>query len=152
MYGTNYSSMYTPKTTTTLPSAEIGAAIGAFLAAFAIFFIVLAVVTVVVLIAQWKMFKKAGRKPWEALIPVHNFIVEMELAKIETYWYFLTLLVCIPFIGWIAPIVLYFWKNIELAKAFGKSTGFGILLSLLPFVGYPMLGFGNAEYQGNNKE
>ena len=106
------------------------------------------ILSIVIIIARWQIFKKAGKKPWESLIPIHSGIVEMEIGKIETYWYFLNLLIVIPILGWIAPIFLYFWTNIALSKAFGKGIGFGILLSLIPVIGYPILGFGNAEYQG----
>lgn len=145
MYGTDYSYLTTPSST------AASNYIGVFAGAFSGFFIIIGILSILILIAQWQMFKKAGRKPWEALIPVHSFIIEMELANIETYWCFLTIAAIIPVIGWIAPVILYFWKNIELSKAFGKGTGFGVLLTLLPFIGYPMLGFGNAEYQGNIK-
>ena len=36
--------------------------------------------------------------------------------------------------------------SIEVAKAFGKGTGFGVGLALLSFVFYPLLGFGDAVY------
>lgn len=39
--------------------------------------------------------------------------------------------------------------NIEIAHNFGKSTGFGIILSLFSWIGYPILGFGNATYIDN---
>ena len=45
------------------------------------------------------------------------------------------------------PIVLIY-PSIQLAKAFGKGTGFGICLYLFSFVCYPILGFGDAEYIG----
>lgn len=36
--------------------------------------------------------------------------------------------------------------GIEVAKAFGKGTGFGVGLALFSFVFYPLLGFGDAVY------
>ena len=38
--------------------------------------------------------------------------------------------------------------SLDMAKSFGKEVGYGILLALLPIIGYPMLAFGNAQYQG----
>ena len=38
--------------------------------------------------------------------------------------------------------------SVDIAKSFGKGTGFGIGLALLPFIFYPILGFGDAQYQG----
>jgi hypothetical protein len=36
---------------------------------------------------------------------------------------------------------------IPLAEKFGKGTGFGIGLLFLPFVFFPMLAFGDAQYR-----
>ena len=38
--------------------------------------------------------------------------------------------------------------SIDLAKSFGKTTGYGIGLWLLSFIFYLMLGFGSAAYVG----
>ena len=106
-----------------------------------ILIIALAVLT---LVAKWKVFKKANVDGWEALIPIHSDIVEMQLGGMKTYWYFLNLIA----ICGIGPLVVLFWKSILLAKAFGKGAGFGVLLALFPFVCYPILAFGSAQYVG----
>ena len=106
-----------------------------------ILIIALAVLT---LVAKWKVFKKANVDGWEALIPIHSDIVEMQLGGMKTYWYFLNLIA----ICGIGPLVVAFWKSILLAKAFGKGAGFGVLLALFPFVCYPILAFGSAQYVG----
>ena len=40
---------------------------------------------------------------------------------------------------------------LEMAKVFGKSAGFGVGLIFLPFVFYPILAFGSAQYKGSVK-
>ena len=50
----------------------------------------------------------------------------------------------IPLVNFIIAIILL----IDLAKSFGKGVGFGIGLLLLPFIFFPILGFGSAQYQG----
>jgi hypothetical protein len=37
---------------------------------------------------------------------------------------------------------------IDVAKSFGKDAAYGIGLALLPFIFYPLLGFGDARYLG----
>jgi hypothetical protein len=37
---------------------------------------------------------------------------------------------------------------LDLAKSFGKETVWAIGLIVLPFIFYPLLGFGDAQYQG----
>jgi VIT1/CCC1 family predicted Fe2+/Mn2+ transporter len=50
----------------------------------------------------------------------------------------------IPLVNFIIAIIL----NIDIAKNFGQGVGFGIGLIFLPFIFYPILGFGSAQYQG----
>ena len=54
-------------------------------------------------------------------------------------------LILIPLVN----IAIMFIINIALAKSFGKGTGFGIGLVLLPFIFVPLLAFGDAEYISN---
>lgn len=127
---------------------DIASGVGAVLAVLGslfIFILILGIAGIVALIAKWSVFKKAHVDGWEALIPVHNEVVELKLAGIKTYWYFLNLLVFPLAVG---PIILSFWRSIKLAHSFGKGTGFGIGLALLPVVFYPILAWGSAQYIG----
>ena len=111
------------------------------------------------LVALYKMFKKAGRKGYESLITGHNLFVEFELAGINPIWIlgivFGSVVCIIPFLGLIAYcaflIFIEIWLNIRLAKAFGKETGFGVLMAFFPYVMYPILAFGDAKYTAPKK-
>lgn len=93
-----------------------------------------------------KIFKKAGRKDaWAAFVPIYNMYVFYEVAGRPGWWAFLGF---IPFVGGIAALVTQIIGSLDMAKSFGKSSGFGVVLALLPFIGYPMLAFGDASYQG----
>lgn len=149
MYNNYYGSSYysTPPTTTTT-SGEAGAIIATILGLGIVFWLIVIALSILILVARWKVFKKAGVGGWESLIPVHSDIVELQLGGVQTYWWFLNLIVLCG----IGPIILAFWKNIALSKAFGKGTGFGVLLTFFPYVCYPILGFGKAEYVGPEKK
>lgn len=72
-------------------------------------FIVFAVFSVIRFIALWKLFKKAGVRPWRLLIPVGAYCDILELSGFHGL---LCLLVFIPFyiglvIGWFIPVLLY---------------------------------------------
>lgn len=88
----------------------------------------------------WKTFVKAGKPGWAAIIPIYNLIVLLEIAKKPIWWF---LLMLIPIVNFIIAIIVM----IEVAKAFGKGTGFGLGLAFLGFIFFPILGFGDAEYQ-----
>ncbi len=144
MYSSYYSTPYTTTVSKAATANDLGGVIATILGLGVLFWLIIIALSVLTLIARWKVFKKANIDGWEALIPIHNDVVELKLSGIETYWYFLNLIV----ICGIGPIVLTFWKNIALAKAFGKGIGFGILMTFFPFVCYPILAFGEAQYVG----
>lgn len=158
-YSSSYTSPY--KSTYSSTSSEIedlfAGALGVGMMIFIIVLLLFAVVAAIVtLVGQWKMFKKAGKDGYIALIPVYNVVAEMEMAGLPLYFWFVNygtiIFSLIPFIGgfigMIFSYVFLFIKNINLAKSFGKGTGFGVLMVFFPFVVYPMLGFGKAEYIG----
>ena len=92
-------------------------------------------------ISGWKVFSKAGKPGIASIIPIWNIVVMVEIAGKPVSWGLLILLVpC-------ANIYFAIMLVIELAKRFGKSSGFGIGLILLPFIFWPMLAFGSAQYQ-----
>ena len=122
----------------------IGAVVATILGLGAIFWLIVIALLVLTYVAKWKLFKKANIDGWEALIPVHSDIVELQLGGVKTYWYFLNLVV----LRGIGPLIFSFWKSIALSKAFGKGTGFGVLLAFFPYVCYPILAFGSAQYVG----
>lgn len=141
-----------PSASTYSKAASSPTSLDGLIAVLGAFFIVLLIIgiaaTVLTLVGQWKMFKKAGKEGYIALIPVYNVIVEMQLGGMPIYWFFLNYCAFIPLIGWIGPLVLLFWKDIKLAQAFGKGAGTGVLLAFFPYVMYPVLGFGKAQYVG----
>ena len=140
-----YTSYYTTSNVDTQQLANaLGSAFGAILGVGILFWLVAIALGILTIVAKWKVFKKANIPGWESLIPIHSDVVELQLGGIQTGWWFLNLIV----ICGIGPLVIHFWKSIALAKAFGKGAGFGVLLALFPFVCYPILAFGSAEYVG----
>lgn len=96
-------------------------------------------VIVLIIAGFWKTFAKAGQPGWAALIPIYNIIVLLQVAGRPIWWIILFL---IPVVSLIVAIIV----ALDVAKNFGKSVGFAIGLILLPFIFYPILGFGSAQY------
>ena len=94
-----------------------------------------------IVVANWKIFTKAGKPGWASIIPFYNLYVLFEIAGMNG-WLFL--LLCLPIVNIVMLILLY----INLAKAFGKGTGFILGLIFLPNIFTLILGFGSAQYQG----
>ncbi len=97
-------------------------------------------VLLIILISMWKIFEKAGKPGWAAIIPIYNVIVMLEIAGKPLWWFILML---IPIVNFVVLIIVL----IAFARNFGKGVGFAIGMLLLPFIFYPMLAFGDARYQ-----
>ena len=86
-------------------------------------FIFLLAVQIIHGLGTWKLYEKAGRKSWEAFIPVYNSIVLMKIIRRPTWW---TILLFIPVINLIMfPVV---W--IETLRSFGKNSTADTLLGI----------------------
>lgn len=97
---------------------------------------------VVIIAGMWKVFEKAGQPGWAAIVPFYNlYVLTCNIAKKEILWF---ILFFIPLVNLVAAIIV----SIEVAKKFGKTELFGVGLALLGFIFYPMLGFGDARYEG----
>jgi len=97
-------------------------------------------VIVVYIAGLWGVFTKAGKPGWASIIPIYNAIVMLEIAGKPLWWIILFFIPCVNFIAVILVAM-------DLAKNFGKGAGFGLGLAFLPFIFYPILGFGDARYQ-----
>ena len=96
---------------------------------------------IAVIAGWWMMFEKAGEAGWKSIIPIYNVIVLLKIVGREWWW---VLLMLIPFVGFIIWIIV----ALDLAKAFGRGTGFGIGLIFLTPIFSLILGFGSDTYKG----
>ena len=130
---------------------------------------VCAALCLLVLIAMWKVFRKAGRAGWKAVIPFYSAFTYWDVAWEEEQflvvlagsvavgllyfaavfmgWFGRILYIAISF-GWgIFALVRTIQMGIRMAHRFGKSTAFGVvLIALFSFIGLPILAWGSADY------
>jgi hypothetical protein len=99
------------------------------------------IVIVIYLAGMWATFVKAGQPGWAAIIPIYNIYIQLKIIGRPWWW---LLLLLIPIVN---IVILVIVAN-DMAKSFGKTVGFTIGLIFLPFIFYPILGFGSATYQG----
>ena len=102
---------------------------------------------VLIIVAQWKIFTKAGQEGWKALIPIYN-VVLYKIIGLSPWLLLLYLLSVVPVVGWIISIALSIVSTVKLAKAFNQSTAFIFGLLFLSPIFQMILGFGKAEYVG----
>ena len=105
--------------------------------------LVLLIIGVVVFIiaSMWKVFEKAGQPGWAAIVPIYNLYIMTKIGGKPGWW---VLLMLIPIVNY----VIIVWLYNMISKSFGKDEGFTAGLVLLGIVFWPILGFGDAKYQG----
>jgi hypothetical protein len=144
--------------------------------AFILLFSVISIaVGVATIIGEWKVFEKAGKPGWIALIPFYNNWTLFEISGVnplftlfsvgvlilnmfgslfnimgnsEELFYAISILLSLgSFALSIVFMVFSVMAALNLAKCFGKSSAYGIGLFFIPIVFYLMLGFDkNANY------
>jgi signal peptidase I len=77
-----------------------------------IFFLILQAIH---FLGTWKLYVKAGRKAWEALIPVYNAVILMKIINRPWWW---VILLFIPVINVIMLPVIW----VETIRSFGKNS------------------------------
>ena len=87
-------------------------------------FVFFLLVQIVHFLGTWKLYEAAGRKRWEAAIPVYNAIILMKIIGRPTWW---TILLFIPIINLIIFPVIW----IETLRSFGKRSGLDTFLGII---------------------
>lgn len=157
----------------------MGSAEGAILIFAILMFIFLGIIGLAIIVAtiigEWKVFEKAGKPGWIALIPFYNNWTLFEISGVnplfilfsvgavilsfgasmcnalgnssEVFYVFSMLLNLGSSALNIVFLVFAVMAALNLAKCFGKSSAYGIGLAFLPVIFYIMLGFDkNAKY------
>lgn len=86
-------------------------------------FVFFLVIQLIHFVGTWKLYESAGRKRWEAAVPIYNAIVLMKIIGRPTWW---TILLFIPVINLIMLPVIW----VETLRSFGKNSTLDTILVL----------------------
>ncbi|MGD0785595.1 MAG: DUF5684 domain-containing protein [Sedimentisphaerales bacterium] len=98
-------------------------------------------IIIFMIVSMWKVFEKAGQPGWASIIPIYNCYILLKIASKPGWW---LILMFIPLVNLVIAFITY----LGIAENFGKSTGFAVGLFFLPFIFFPILAFGDAQYSG----
>ncbi len=98
-------------------------------------------IIVFLIVAEWKVYVKAGQPGWAVLIPFYNFYILLKIVGKPGWW---LLLLFVPLVN----IVIGIYVIHLLSKSFGHDIGFTLGLIFLSFIFYPILGYGDSKYMG----
>ena len=105
-----------------------------------LFWIICVSVALFEIATMWKIYQKAGYPGWAAIIPIYNAIVLIQIARKPVWW---ILLYLVPLVNIIIAIIVTHNVSVN----FGKGAGFTLGLIFLGPIFYPILAWGDAEYQ-----
>lgn len=135
------------------------------------------VLVVLLIVANWRIFTKAGEKGWKCIIPFYNDYTLYKFTWSKTaFWvelicavvFFIANGICvgllngptsenvgmtllfaiISFASNLALIVIYIVSRVKLSVAFGHGGFWAFALIILPNIFTLILGFGTSEYIG----
>ena len=115
---------------------------------YGIFMILCLALAVFSIVCMWKVFQKAGKEGWKAIVPFLNVYTLFEITWGNGWLFLLLFLSVIPVIGSIAVLVISIITYVKLAKAFGKSGGFAVGLIFLSVIFMGILAFDSSTYLG----
>ena len=129
------------------------------------------IVYILVVIAEWRIFEKAGEKGWKALIPFYNLFVSHHIIGMSHVWFILDM------IFWTGELITEIFEGLpwyiddtflivasiftiiseiihinKLCNCFGKGLAFKIGMFILPQVFPLIIAFGKAEYRKPEKK
>lgn len=110
----------------------------------AVLLVIYLAIIVFLLWAMAKVYMKAGRKWWEAIVPIYNLYVLQQIVGRPAWW---TVLYFVPFVNIVIGII----NANDLSKSFGGGIGTTLGLIFLPFIFYPYLALSdNYKYQNSS--
>ena len=124
-------------------------------AAFGLILILLVLgILVTGIIANWKMFKKAGKGGWECIVPFYGYWVLTEIAGLEWWWFLLAISNSIlsvfeidglSEISNLASLFASFNIYYNIARKFNKEKGISVLAGIFSLIFIYIFGFSKNE-------
>ena len=83
-------------------------------------------IQVVHFLGTFRLYQKAGRKSWEAIVPIYNAIVLMQIIRRPKWW---VILLFVPIINLMMFPVIW----VETLRSFGRNRSIDTILGILTF-------------------
>lgn len=120
-----------------------------------IIFLIALVFWIICIVGKWKLFEKAGKNGWAAIIPFYSDWVYVEIAGVNWWWYLLVIASYVmnilsgisnhfdSFVSManLAKLIALFVCNYNISKKLHKDIIFAVLMTIFPFIVVPLIGF-----------
>ncbi len=114
---------------------------------FMTFFLIALVFAIIALVANYKLYEKAGVEGWKSLIPFYNvYVATVDIAKLDVIWFILLFLAFIPFIGGLVAAVAGINIIYSICRRFTPESDLRIIATILYGIFVFIFAFGNFKY------
>lgn len=121
-----------------------------------IFFVIILITYILSVVGLWKMFQKADRPGWHALIPIYNTYVLCIIAGVSPWWLVISIIsslvvAFVPILSILSSFIsIYFGVllAVSVSRSFGKEDIYALGIYFLPFIFYMIIGLGDSKYLG----
>ena len=133
-----------------------------------VIYLIILAISLLTTISSWIIYKKAGRKGWESLIPFYNvWILITKISSLNSWWmliYLSPIIILIlqliggnistgiTLISYILCYICMFAAYYNLSKKFNHTTADAIAILLIPNIMYPIIAFSNNWIYNNEIE
>lgn len=122
----------------------------------AFFLFMIMIVSIIVLVAQFKLFEKAGEGGWKMFIPIYNVytVVKVAFSGKKNWLFFLTLLPLVSalfgetmaMLITLVSLTLNIYIYYNFIRRFA-DTGLSTASIFFPMIIFPIIAFGKYEYE-----
>lgn len=116
-------------------------------------------IMLILIIANWKLFTKAGEEGWKCLIPIYNTYTTIKIAFSGTKNYLIVATILSLFTGFLgdswlvllialATVIINIYISFNFMKRY-TDTGMAVLSLFFPMIIYPIVAFSD-KYQTLN--
>ena len=139
-----------------LSSVDLGDLLVAFAKAAFVIMLISIAISILMIIANWKLFTKAGEEGWKCLIPIYNVYVVIKIAFSGTKNYLIVATILSLFTGFLgdswlvllialATVIINIYISFNFMKRY-TDTGMAVLSLFFPMIIYPIVAFSD-KYQ-----
>lgn len=103
------------------------------------------VITILIIytMALWKIFTKAGKPGWAAVVPVYNAVVYFQICGLNPW---LLLLFLVPYLNVVAISIILSISYVNLTRAFKRDIYYMFGLMFFNILFLAIFAFGNDRY------
>ncbi|MBQ3475632.1 MAG: hypothetical protein IJH20_05630 [Bacilli bacterium] len=104
---------------------------------------------------RWRLFIKAGKNGWEAIIPFYSGWTLYEISGFPGWMSLIWIGTMLPGVRYLighATIALSIVTSLSLCKKFNRKGNYWILVALLPIVGQAIIAFSDDKYDKTKGE